>query len=81
MSFQRLLAELGRDLVGPDLAQARRIIAELTEHGLDDPRKLLAVGGDGGEEVLGDIFPGEVVGNVVAERFKNLWDTVAAAAR
>ena len=80
MVFRALLKDMDRGLVGPDLAQARRLRAELVEHGLDDPRRLEAVGGDGGQDVLSDVFPGEVVCPVVKNRFDDLWAAVGSAA-
>merc|ERR1712015_428580 len=79
-SFCARLAALTDGLAGRDLVQAQRLHDELVHAGLDDPRRLLAVGGADGEEVFKDIFDDGVPSNVVVTKFAALWAAAAPGA-
>ena len=68
-----MLGALDDGLVGLERVQARRLRDELREAGLDDPRRLRAVGGENGKEILEDVFGGDPPGEPVMARFAALW--------
>ena len=80
-SFFLSFADLADGLSGLDRVQARRLHDELAAAGLDDPRRLLAVGGADGMDIIADIFDDTDPNEQVMVKDRGLWAMAASGAR
>ena len=79
--FAQVLADLATGLEGDLADQAKLLRARLVDHGFSDPRRLVALGEDGEQDILDDVFGGAAVSYVIIERFTELWAAAEREAR